>query len=115
MHADGQSGCIMFRRLRGFGLGLGFVHRASRVVGWGIDRIQLQWCGFGRIDHIVVRTCRDHDRITVSRHVLLFLVEDKSGLSLFDAEELIDVGVHLVTDVFPPAPGTSVQAGSALR
>jgi hypothetical protein len=47
--------------------------------------------------------------------VLLFLVEDKSGLSLFDAEELIDVGVHLVTEVFPPAPGTSVQAGSALR
>jgi hypothetical protein len=47
------------------------------------------------------RACRNHDRISVSHQALLLLVEDEFGLPLLDAEELVDVLVHLVTDFFP--------------
>jgi hypothetical protein len=49
----------------------------------------------------MVGACRNHHRISVSRRALLLLVEDEFGLPLFEAEELVDVRVHLVADVFP--------------
>jgi hypothetical protein len=48
----------------------------------------------------MVGTCRNHDRITVSRRALLPFVDDEFGFSLFNPEELVDILVHLVTDCF---------------
>jgi hypothetical protein len=48
----------------------------------------------------MVRPGRNHDRVSVSRLAHFLFVEDELGLSLFDAEELVDVGVHLVADFF---------------
>jgi len=44
----------------------------------------------------MVRTRRDDDRIPIVSREFLFPVEDGLGFSHLDAEELIDVGVHLV-------------------
>jgi hypothetical protein len=49
----------------------------------------------------MVHASRNHDRISIAHRALFLLVEDKHGLSLFDAEKLVDVGVHLVADFFP--------------
>jgi hypothetical protein len=49
----------------------------------------------------MVRAGRNHHGISVSRRALLLLVEDEFGLSLLDAEELVDVRVHLIADFFP--------------
>jgi hypothetical protein len=96
---------LMFRRLGCLGLGLGLVHRSVRVVGRRVKRVQLQRHCLRCIDHVVVRACRNHDRISVSHLALLLLVEDEFGVSLFDPEELVDVRVHLVAD-FLPRPQT---------
>jgi hypothetical protein len=101
VHADGQSVSTMFQRLCCLRLSLRLVHRPSRVIGRRVKRIQLQRRRLRRIDHVMVGACRNHDRISVSRPALLRLVEDEFGLTLFDPEELVDVRVNLVSDIFP--------------
>jgi hypothetical protein len=49
----------------------------------------------------VVRAGRLSDYVSLSHEVLRTLVEDELGLPLFNAEELVDVLVHLGTDLFP--------------
>jgi hypothetical protein len=49
----------------------------------------------------MVRAGRNHHHISVPHQVLLPLVEDKRGVASFNAEELVDVLVHLITDFFP--------------
>jgi hypothetical protein len=49
----------------------------------------------------MVRAGRNHHGIAVSRRALPLLVEDELGLSLLDAEELVDVLVHFIADFFP--------------
>jgi hypothetical protein len=44
----------------------------------------------------VVRPRRHDERVAVAHEALFLLVEDKPGLTLLDAEDLIDVGVNLV-------------------
>jgi hypothetical protein len=43
---------------------------------------------------------RNDDRIPLAHQGFLLLDENKFGLSLLDAEELIDIRVHLVADLF---------------
>jgi hypothetical protein len=47
------------------------------------------------------RPGRNHDGISVPSRALSLFVEDEFGLSLFDTEELVDVGMHLVANFFP--------------
>jgi hypothetical protein len=42
----------------------------------------------------------DQDCVRFARDMFLFFVEDKLGLTLLDAEELINGHVHCVTDLF---------------
>jgi hypothetical protein len=46
----------------------------------------------------MVRSCGHDNRITVTDHVFLLVVKDKLGIAFFNAEELVDVGMHFVAD-----------------
>jgi hypothetical protein len=54
---------------------------------------------------------RHHDCISVAHQVLLRFVKNESRLALLDAEELVDIRVHLVTDVFARAQAHDDQLG----
>jgi len=54
---------------------------------------------------------RHHDRISVAHQVLLRFVKKESRLALLDAEKLVDIRVHLVTDVFARAEAHHDQLG----
>jgi len=110
-HAVDQSASTTFYHLCGLRLGPSLVHRPIRVVGRRVERIQLQRHRLRRIDHVMVRACRNHDRISVPHRALLLLVEDEFGLPLFDPEKLVDVRVHLVTDFFPRSQAHHYKLG----
>jgi hypothetical protein len=99
VHADDQSALTVLHCLRGLRLGLGLVYSALRVIGRGVESIQLERRRLRSIDHVMEGARRNHDRLSVSHLVLLLLVEDESRLPLFDSEELVDVRVHLVANV----------------
>jgi hypothetical protein len=100
VHADDQSALTMRQRFRCLRLGLGLVHGPIRVVGGRVERIQLEWRRLRSVDHVMEGARRNHDRLPVSHLVLLLLVDDEFRLPLLDAEELVDVRVHFVPDVF---------------
>ena len=48
----------------------------------------------------MIRLCRDHNCVAFAHEVLLVLVENEFDLSLLDSEKLINIRVHLVSDLF---------------
>jgi hypothetical protein len=48
----------------------------------------------------VVGLCRNHDRISVVHRAFHLLVKNELGLSQLDAEELIDIRMHFVANLF---------------
>jgi hypothetical protein len=42
--------------------------------------------------------CGHNNGITITYNMFLPVIEDESGIPLFDTEELVDVGVYLVAD-----------------
>src|ERR1039458_4201458 len=75
--------CFRFR--------LGLVYCPVRVIRRRVDRIELQHRHFRRIHYVVVRPCRNHDRISVAHLALLLLVENELALPPLDAEKLVDL------------------------
>lgn len=90
---------MVFRRFCCLRLGFGLVHCSIRVVGRRVDRIQFQFYRLRCIDHVMVCLRRDHNRVPVAR-VVFFFVKDEPGLALLDPEELINIRMHLVPDLF---------------
>jgi hypothetical protein len=69
------------------------------MVRWRVHRVELQRQIAGSIDHIVVRARGDNNGIRSMRQKILRTFEDESGFTLFEAEELIDIRMHLPADL----------------
>src|SRR4030042_2704951 len=73
------------------------VDRAVLVFGRGVDRVEL-YVVRGGVDEVVHQARGDDDRALV-RDRVLDAIEHRFPGSLLEAEELVDVGVHLGADL----------------
>jgi hypothetical protein len=91
---------MMVGSLSGLSFRFGLMNSSIRVIGWGVDGVQLELFLGGSIDYIVKRTSWDDDSIASVYNVLFLLIEDKFGFAFFDAEELVYGVMHFIADLF---------------
>ena len=89
--------------LRGVRLGLGEVHRAGLVLGGAVDRVEPQRARAG-VGDVVPPPGRHQDDVVVGqlaleRQVVAGRAHDDPTGALLDAQELVDVVVHLEADL----------------
>src|SRR5450759_1370725 len=91
--APGGSGVLFV----GVGLGLGPVDRAGRVLGSGVDRVELE-VDRALVHEVVARAGGDVDEAT-GRHRAALALEDGHALALDEDEDLVHVVVNLLADL----------------
>src|SRR4030042_2380760 len=89
----------------------GLVYCAIRVIGWGVDRVEFEWLFRRSVDYVVERASRDYYCIAIVNQMLFSTAEDEFSFAFFDAEELVNGMMDLVSDLFTRLQAHNNQLG----